>query len=168
MNKQVLSEKENALLTLEKQHMEEELTNAKKILDNYTESMLRKNEMLEQFTIELNKLKSLKSKELYEEKIEQMDLLNKSTILTEDDWNKFKELFEQVYDSFFTRLREKLPDLSQAEIRLACLIKLKLSTKEIAGILGVSPNTIKTTRYRLRKKLNMLEETSLEDIILSI
>ena len=94
--------------------------------------------------------------------------MNKTTILTEDDWNKFKELFEEVYKGFFIRQKEKLPELTQAEIRLLCLTKLKLETKQMGSILGVSFDTIKKSRHRLRKKLGLKEEDSIDDIANSI
>jgi tetratricopeptide (TPR) repeat protein len=167
-NKQALSEKETALLKLEKRRIEDDLASSKKILDNYTESILEKNKILEQINTEMEDLKNLKSKELYEENIKRHDFLKKATILTDDDWDKFKELFEQVYKGFFIRLKEKLPDLTAAEIRLICLTKLKLSPKQMASILGISTGTIRTTRYRLRKKLNLPETENIEDISHSI
>jgi DNA-binding CsgD family transcriptional regulator len=148
--------------------MENELSNAKIMLDEYLKSMVEKNELLEQFKTDVEDLKKLKAKEIAEARIENIEILNKTTILTEDDWNKFKELFEQVYQGFFTRLKEKLPDLTQAEIRLVCLSKLKLDTKQMAGILGVSTDTIKKTRYRLRKKLGLSGEDNIEEIDISV
>jgi len=174
----IISEKEKAALTIDKQrieaeklHMEaekqriaDELFSAKKALEDYTKSMVEKNELLEQFKTDIEKLKNLKSKELEEVRIEQLEHLNKTTILTEDDWGKFKELFEEVYKGFFIRLKEKLPELTQAEIRLICLTKLKLETKQMAGVLGVSTETIFKIRYRLRKKLGLSKEDSILDI----
>jgi len=77
-------------------------------------------------------------------------------------------LFEQVHKGFFIRLKEKLPNLTQAETRLICLTKLQLDTKQMAGILGVSNSTIKQSRYRLRKKLGLSEEDNISDISESI
>ncbi|MGP8217205.1 MAG: tetratricopeptide repeat protein [Bacteroidia bacterium] len=163
-----LSEQQNALLKLEKQRTEDELANAKAMLDDYIKNMMEKNELLEQFKIDVENLRNLKAKEIDESRIVHLESLNKATILTEEDWNKFKELFEQAFKGFFIRLKEKLPDLTQAEIRLVCLTKLKLDTKQMAGILGVSADTIKKTRYRLRKKLGLSEEGSIDDIAISI
>jgi len=61
-----------------------------------------------------------------------------------------------------------LPNLTQAEIRLICLTKLKINTKNMAAIIGVSNTTIEQTRYRLRKKLNLTKEDNLSDIIESV
>ena len=153
---------------MEKRRMEDELANAKVMLDEYIHGMVEKNTLLEKFKEDIEELKNLKSKEINEVRIEDLEHLNKATILTEEDWDKFKKLFEQVYKGFFTRLKDKIPDLTQAEIRLVCLTKLKVDTKQMAGILGVSAETIRKSRYRLRKKLGLWEEDSIESIAESI
>lgn len=164
----ILSEKEKDLLKLEKQHIEDELVTAKTVLDEYIQNMEEKNKLLEEFKTDVEKLKYIKDKEQDKERMEKLEYLNKATILTDGDWNKFKYLFEQVHADFFKRLKEKLPDLTQAEIRLVSLTKLAIGTKQMAGILGVSFDTIKVSRHRLRKKLALSEEDSLEDIANSI
>ncbi len=82
-----------------------------------------------------------------------LEALLESVILTEKDWQQFKFLFEQVYPDFFENLKKKYTDLTPAEIRLLALLKLDISTKQIAYMLGVSMETIRKSRYRLRKKL---------------
>lgn len=152
----------------EKQRIEGDLKNARASLDEYINNVLEKNKLLEQFKSDLEEIKNLKSREISENRIDRLEYLNKTAILTEDDWNKFKELFEQAYKGYFIRLKEKLPDLTQAEIRLICLTKLKVDTKQMSAILGVSSDTVKKSRHRLRKKLGLMEEDSLDDIANSI
>jgi tetratricopeptide (TPR) repeat protein len=164
----IIFEKETNLLLLEKQRIEDELVKAKVTLDDYIMNMVEKNELLEQFKVDFENLKNLKAKEIDENRIEHIEHLNKTTILTEEDWNKFKELFERVNKGFLIRLKEKLPELTQAEIRLLCLTKLELGTKQMAGILGVSFDTIKKSRHRLRKKLGLLEDNSIDNVVNSI
>jgi len=164
----VLSEKEKDLLKLEKLRMEDELVNAKIMLDDYIKNMVEKNTLLEQFKIELEDLKSVKDKEIDEKRLEYLEHLNTTAILTDEDWTKFKQLFEHVHKDFLKKLREKLPDLTQAEVRFICLTKLELGTKQMAGILGVSDTTIKQMRYRLRKKMELSGEDDLDKIVASI
>jgi len=141
--------------------MESELNNAKIVLDDYIRNMEEKNKLLEEFKTDLEGFKKSYDKE----RMEKLEYLNKATILTDEDWNKFKQLFEQVHKDFFKRLKEKLPDLTQAEIRLVSLTKLSIGTKQMAGILGVSFDTIKKSRHRLRKKLDLAEEDSIDDVV---
>ena len=166
---QIKRKRDKIIFEKEKQYIENELENSKTMLGEYVKSIVEKNNLIEQFKTDLEGVKNLKEKEGDDEKrIEQLEYLNKITILTEDDWNRFKELFEQVYKGFFIRLKEKLPNLTQAETRLICLTKLKLDTKHMAAIIGVSSATIEQTRYRLRKKLNLSKDESLSHIIESI
>ena len=94
--------------------------------------------------------------------------LTHTSILTDDNWREFKRLFEVVHPSFLHRLQSKYPLLTTAEIRLSALIRLERSSKETAHLLGVSIETIKKTRYRLRKKINISEEEAVEVWVKSI
>ncbi|MBK8503650.1 MAG: tetratricopeptide repeat protein [Saprospiraceae bacterium] len=89
-------------------------------------------------------------------------------ILTDSDWQAFKSSFENVYPGYINLLRKHYPSLSEGEERLSLLIKLKLSSKEIASILGISPDSVKKTRYRMRKKLDLPESVRLESVILDL
>ena len=91
--------------------------------------------------------------------------LHQAIILTESDWEKFKAQFELHYPDFYIRLHEKLPLLTPSEIRLITLLKLQLSTKAMAAILGVSPQSIIKTRYRLKKKLNIPKDRKLDSAL---
>ncbi|MCW9706132.1 tetratricopeptide repeat protein [Fodinibius salsisoli] len=84
------------------------------------------------------------------------------------DWEEFRLYFEEVHTGFFATLKEQYPDLTSKELRLSALVKLNLTTKEIATLLGITPNSVKTARYRLRKKLGMETEENLTDFMMSV
>lgn len=88
-------------------------------------------------------------------------------ILTPSDWELFKTNFEKSYPRYIHRLRTNYPTLSEAEERLFLLIKLHLSTKEIADMLGISIAGVKKTRYRLRKRIEIDEGASLDKYVQS-
>lgn len=83
-------------------------------------------------------------------------------ILTDADWLAFKNQFDKAYPDYLIRLRKKYPTLTDAEERMFLLIKLKLNNKEAASILGIAPNSIKKTRNRLRKRLELPEDMNLD------
>ncbi len=91
--------------------------------------------------------------------------LRKNTILTPDGWTKFKTLFEKVYSGYLYRLQQKFPDLTPAEIRFIALVRLGLNYQEMASILGVSGQAVRTTKYRLLKKINLPDDKSLENLV---
>jgi len=165
INRQRLKrKKDKAILMLEKQKAEEELRNAENALQWYMNSLLEKNRMIDRFKEEVDELKSKSANMISPENEQIMDKLYQATILTEEDWTNFKRMFEKVHVDFFVRLKEKYPDLTLAEIRLIALTKLNLSVTEIANMLGISPDSVRKTGSRMRKKLNLASQTDLSEI----
>ncbi|NUQ25910.1 MAG: tetratricopeptide repeat protein [Saprospiraceae bacterium] len=93
--------------------------------------------------------------------------LYNSRILTDRDWELFKTYFEKGNPGYLLRLRKDFPKLSNAEERLLLLIKLKFNTTEIASTLGISKDSVKKGRQRLRKRLELHVEDDLEQFIQS-
>lgn len=77
-------------------------------------------------------------------------------------WETFNILFEQTNPDFYRNLCSRHPDLTKGEKRMCAYIKLELSTKEIATVTNRSARTVETVKYRLRKKFDIPEGTSLE------
>ncbi|RUA28671.1 MAG: hypothetical protein DSY76_04170, partial [Bacteroidetes bacterium] len=69
---------------------------------------------------------------------------------------------------FYSALREKYPNLTPNEVRLSALIRLDLSSKEIASILNISSKSVEMNRYRLRKKMQLSSSVNLSEFIRSI
>lgn len=86
-------------------------------------------------------------------------------ILTDQDWNTFKQLFERSYPNYLHRLRSAFPDITSAEERLGLLLKMNLQRQEIATMLGVSDSTVKKGRARLRRRLALTEDQNLEEFL---
>ncbi len=99
---------------------------------------------------------------LAEPELEHYNILDR-TILTEEDWADFKVYFEETHPGFLKKLRTSFNDMTTAEQRLFLLLKLKLTSREIATILGISSGGVKKTRNRLRKRLALATEDSLEE-----
>jgi tetratricopeptide (TPR) repeat protein len=88
-------------------------------------------------------------------------------IESEEDWDHFLSSFREVHRDYIEQLQQQYPDLTTSEIRLACLMKMNLSGKELAALLNVSADGIKKARYRLRKKLNLDSEIDIQAYLLS-
>ncbi|MEZ5016483.1 MAG: tetratricopeptide repeat protein [Flavipsychrobacter sp.] len=167
INRQRIKHKTNRkILLFEKELTETKLQNASAQLESYTKSLQEKNLLIEKSTDEINRLQE-NLDQLDSEKNDNVILqqLYDSTILTDGEWEEFRRLFEQVHTGYINRLKEKLPGLSPADIRFIVLSKLKLSNKEMAGILGVQPDSMRTYKYRLRKKFNITDDETLSYII---
>lgn len=137
----------------------------------------QKEQELENATLQLNEFArniSEKSKqiEMLENKqgpdAEALTKLRESTILTQEDWDYFKKLFGKVHGDYLHRLREKLPELTQGEIRFIALAKLGLGYQEMSVTLGISSHAVRTTKYRLLKKIDIPDDRSLEELVMRI
>lgn len=153
LNRQLLKRKKEKELT------QQQLVFAEQELIGYTRQLKEKNDLVEQLRDEINKENLLTDRE------GNINRLLEATIVTEDDWKKFRQLFEKVYPGFFIRLKEKMPDLSPADTRLLALTKLQLPPKDMASMLGVSYDAVKKARQRLRRKINLPEEGTLEELV---
>lgn len=71
------------------------------------------------------------------------------------NWEDFKFHFEKVHQGFFTRLKGKYPGLTPKDQRLCAYIHLGLATKDIAGLINITPESAEIGRIRLRKKLGL-------------
>ena len=77
------------------------------------------------------------------------------------NWEDFKFHFEKVHQGFFARLQGKYPGLTQKDQRLCAYIQLGLSTKDIAGLINITPESAEIGRIRLRKKLGLTRQNNL-------
>jgi tetratricopeptide (TPR) repeat protein len=137
-----------------------------KKLNLYTNNLLMKNELVSQLEEKLRGSSNGKTEmgETDQKLIRDFSVVR---ILTDEDWEEFKDLFNSVHAGMLDRLLSSYENLSLAEQRLFLLMKLELSTKEIANILGVSPDSVKKGRYRLKKKIGIEDATSLQVFVTS-
>lgn len=157
LNKQKLKLKARRREALnEKQKAERDAMLAREQLEIYTRHLREKTNLVETLQDQLLR------REVSEEQMQQISALSQHTILTEDDWEKFKSMFEKVYPGFFHMLRQQSPDITLAELRMAALCKLQVPAREAANLLGISPNSVNKTRQRLRSRLGLDAHEDLE------
>ncbi len=132
-------------------------------LNKLTQNIIKKNVQIQTLAVELDSVKS--DEKVGDIKIDQLNELIQFRILTSEDWDEFKKLFDVVYRGFFVKLKFEHPALTKSEIKLFMVSKLNLSINDTAGLLAISPESVRKARYRLKKKLN-LEEEDLSEYIL--
>lgn len=81
------------------------------------------------------------------------------------DWDDFEMHLESAHQGFLTKLKNKYGDFTRYELRLCAFLKLNMSSKEIASITYTSPNSVNIARKRLKKKLNLQPDDSLQSFI---
>lgn len=159
---------EKAIASREKEIMDQELVRTEKEIRKTINSLIEKNEMIEILNDELIILQQHNIENERIEKNKITDKLQSFTLLTDDDWLEFKKAFEILNPGFYGYLLKKQSDLTNAELRLISLIKLNLSNLEMSRVLGISPDSVRKTSLRLRKKLNMQDQDELLKFILDL
>jgi len=135
---------------------------AQKQLHAFREEMIVRNQQIETIMSEIH------NQEHSKEKAGRVEELSGQIILTEDDWLRFQSLFNKTYPGYLHRLKEKVAGITEAEIRMACLIKIQLNTRQIASMQGISPDSVHKTRHRLRQRFSTATTTELESILASV
>lgn len=144
--------------------LQQELELRSQSLSSHTLQLIEKNGLLE--TLQQSLLKAIKAEGA--EKNKQLREVSRQIDFSfhrDRDWSNFEHFFAQVHASFYDKLKEQLPDISRTEQRLCALIKLKLESKEIAIILGITVDSLRIARYRLKKRLKLDEADSLGSFI---
>lgn len=132
---------------------------ARQQLNLFTENMLEKTALLQNLQQQLNDKTATKEHQQW------LTQLSNETILTEDDWIKFKSLFEKIYPGFFIKLKETSFHITVAEQRMAALSRLHLTPKEMAAMLGISLESVQKTRQRLRHRLQLSVEKNMNEYL---
>ncbi len=138
----------------EKKLADEKLKRAMDQLESYTTQLIERTHREARLQEDLERLKG-KLENQSPNPVGNIENLMESTLLTDDEWHSFKRLFQQVYPGFFVSLRQNYPDLTATEERLLALTRLSLQNREVARMLGISVDSVKKSKYRLRKKLHM-------------
>ena len=146
--------------------LELELQNSRQLIEvkeqelkTYIIDLTKKNNII-------NSLQNEKVKVVVAEPDEpQVAELLEQKILTDEDWEKFKSRFNNIYPNFFSRVKESKIPLTEAEVRILVLMRLELNGKDMANILGISPQSVRVCKMRLKKKLLLENFESVEDYL---
>ncbi|MBD0403750.1 tetratricopeptide repeat protein [Flammeovirga sp. EKP202] len=131
-------------------------------LTNTTLQIIAKDELLTSIKGKLKDVyKETKSKEVQK-------VMNAIKLNQDHSWLEFENRFTSVNPSFFSQLKEKHPSLTNYDLKICALIKLNFSGKEMARLLGISPESANTSRYRLRKRLGLVKGEDLVNYLGSV
>jgi DNA-binding CsgD family transcriptional regulator len=129
--------------------------------------LCRKNEVLSNVHQEMERLRAEKDSGNRAD-LRRIQRTIQSDIQSDEDWKQFLSSFEQVHPRYLDALNRAYGPLSPTETRLACLLRMNLSSKEIATLLNISDAGVKKARYRLRKKLQLSGDTPLQSFLADI
>jgi len=144
-----------------KQRLSGKLEEQEREVSSYLLLLSQKNELIRYLEKNISKLDSLNTK-YRQKKIDDMLAKISQSNTSDIDWELFRHQFENLHPGFFENIKTKHPGLTANDIKLCTFLKLSLSSKEIAGLLNISPKSVEVARVRLRKKLNLSRSISLK------
>lgn len=157
--------KEREIIRLKNEKLNSELDFKNKELAMSTMHIIRKNEDITEIKNLLNEIMPLTNIEGKKKMTNLLKIID-SKLDDRSNWEYFEYNFNLIHDNFLKRFTEKYPDINQNDLKICAYIRMNLSTKEMANLLNVSYRTIESTRYRIRKKINIDGDITLNDYIM--
>lgn len=160
------------ILILNRRHMRQrmrsmanelELEKAKRKMAATAITIEEKDVMLDSLRSELSEMR--KDGEIKEGSARRLEASIKTHLSGHEQEETFRDMFDTVNPGFTHRLRDICPDLADSYVRLACYTLMELDNKRIASLMNIRPESVRQSRWRLRKRLNIPEETTLEDFL---
>ncbi len=149
----------------ERQIAENELSNKQDELIKLSAHIVSKNDLLGSIEKDLEYYISLIESKSDRRVMEPLKKIIQNKIDDSSDWEQFQNQFSAAYPKFVESLSNGFPDLRTADIKLCCYLKMSMNTKEVAKVTGLSVRAVENKRYRLRKKLGLDTEISLDSFI---
>ena len=158
-------EKEEQLASIEREKLAKEVKNKQKELAETTMNMAKKNELILELKSMLlvNKEKFSDQTKRYRTFMKKLD----SSINDEEDWKVFELNFKELHEDFFENLLKKYPSLTPKDLRLCAYLKMNLTSKEIAPLMGITIRGVEIHRYRLRKKLDLASSQNISNFLIT-
>lgn len=135
-----------------KQRLQTELNLKDRELVSFLLQLSQKNELLKMVS---NQLKNVASTTNTKKKVRKLNELLETKNLLTIDWTIIENQVEKLHPGFFNRLQTKHPVITVKDKKISAYLRLGLSSKEISGLLGITPKSVEIARVRLRKKLKL-------------
>ena len=144
-------QQQNEMLKLENNKLQNHIS-------NYAQSLKEKSKELEamEHLSEENQYLHKREAFLCNQLINQTELFNKlkTTKYIDDQlWQEIKEKIDLLFDNYTKRLCHQIPSLTDGDIQICCLIKLRFSNGDIANMLAISPTSVSKRKLRLKERI---------------
>jgi hypothetical protein len=162
-------EKRKEIIELKNQRLQYDLRHKSQELASSTMNLIRKNEILLEINQNLTKvIEEISDKSETRailRRISKMQEDIKQNIEHDNNWKRFAENFDLVYENYLKRLSERFPNLTISDKKLCAYLKMDLSSKDIAPLLNMSFRSVEMSRYRLRKKMELDRDINLAEFL---
>lgn len=165
-NLKKIEEQEKEITLMRQARLEEDLKSKSKELASTAMNLIAHQEILEALSKEIQAKRvagGAGKKDL--ERLQRM--IDNHLVSDKEAWDMFQANFDRIHEHFFRHLKENYPSLTPADLRLCAMLRMNLSTKEIANMLNLTVRGVESARYRLRRKLNLPSEDGLTDFLIN-
>lgn len=144
-------QQQNEMLKLENNKLQNHIS-------NYAQSLKEKSKELEAMEHLSKENQYLHKREAFlcNQLIKQTELFNKLKTTKYIDnklWQEIKEKIDLLFDNYTKRLYHQIPSLTDGDIQICCLIKLRFSNGDIANMLAISPTSVSKRKLRLKERI---------------
>ena len=152
---------ENTMLSNKLELKRQELNN---LLMNISEQRA----FLENISSQINELIGSPDLKLRDSRLRNLSVLLKQKMSFTKEIDDYYGQIELVHKDFQIKLSSRFPELTENEKRLATLLRMNFSTKEISTFMNISPKSVEIARYRLRKKLDLKSGENLTQFLMNL
>lgn len=147
--------------------LEKELQNKKNELMKQTSVLASKGIAVNKLLDELDEQRRTLGERYPNKLYQRMRALMEDIMNDQNDWQAFEAYFNSAHQNFIDRFRQQYEDITTGDLRLSCLLRMNLSTKEIASLLNISIRAVELRRYRLRKRIGLASDKNLTDFLIN-
>ncbi|UMB59867.1 inorganic phosphate transporter [Lutibacter sp. A80] len=147
----------------ENAELEKEIEFKRKEQMNIALSIIQKNRFLEKLRTKIDAI--INKSDTNQEELSNLKKLIVENLSIDKERQRFNIYINELNRDFYFRLLNRYPNLTENEQHLCALVRLNLSSKDMASILNISTKSVEVNRHRLRKKMHLKRENNLSEII---
>jgi DNA-binding CsgD family transcriptional regulator len=163
-----IQESEKQIIQLKNEKLQSEVAHKNTELASSAMNLVRKKEMLSKLKEDLAAYKTLGDAAKAAREFQKIVRVIDKELDHNEEWEQFAVHFDSVHTNYLKILKDKYPGLTTSDLKLAAYLRLSLSSKEIAQLLNISVRGVETSRYRLRKKLELEGDVNLYDFLIRV
>lgn len=156
-----LEERHKALAEIQQQNesLKQENETLQKNIDKYSSTLNEKSNELNRLEVLAKENQRLRDRETYLSSLLIKDikviknLKDKKAPIDVWQWEEIKKNINLLFDNYTIRLSQVIPSMTESDLQICCLIKLRFSNPDIADILDISPTSVSKRRFRLKERI---------------
>lgn len=136
------------------QELKSEVEYKNREVENLAQNIVQKNDLLQSLRQEIKAGSRTPSR-----------VIQAISVVMDNDKEEFEQRVDNIHSLFYKKVKEQFPKLNDNDLRLLSLVKMKMSSKDMAILLNINPASVDVARYRLKKKMDLPKETNLIEFL---